>query len=328
MPSINESTSTPLNAALEAGLDVLDLNQVIKFTKYIKLVLPYDGFVFWVKADQVSPSALYNASQYNQRYYNDSSEVVTATATIDVPGSLHYTTDQAQEETQTFGRNQIVFNAKTPVNDLNEVSPVVMWIGEFQGQRFAFARRSSFYEQAGIYHYRGDAIYPSMMSQIVDDVHAFNAMDYVVSNSLPIWLRLSKFMPLYPSYLVTENIEPPFASVHIGENDTEAIQMAPLITRDSSHYQLAMDKVRITTYGVRNNEILDFVDYVNQYSLDTDDIGMMNMPIVRDSKTIQSELNIIAMKKVLEFEVSYYQTRVADVARQLIKKAFISFNPV
>lgn len=327
MASINDPTSTPLNAALEAGVDTLSLSQTITFTKYVKLVLPYDGFVFWVRADQVSPGALLNASQYNRRFYNEPTAVVSAAATMTVKGSLHYTTDQAQEETETFGRNQVVFNAESEVVDLNEVSPVVMWIGTFEGIQFAFTRRASFYQQAGIYHYRGDAIYPSMRSQIVDDVRAFDAQQYVISNSLPVWLALSRYMPMYPSYLVRENIEPPFAAVHIGDDDTEAIQSAPLIAADSSHYQLAKDRVRITTYGLRNNEIMDFLDYVNAYSLDTDVIGLMNMPIVRDAKVIQSELNIIAMKKVLEFEVSYYQTRVADVARQLIESAFITFNP-
>ena len=49
------------------------------------------------------------------------------------------------------------------------------------------------------------------------------------------------------------------------------------------------------------------------------------MPIVRDGKRQQSELQAIAMLKVLDFEVDYYQTRVNAVARQLIKSATPTF---
>jgi hypothetical protein len=83
--------------------------------------------------------------------------------------------------------------------------------------------------------------------------------------------------------------------------------------------------VRITLYGTRNFSALDFVDCVNQYSLDTDLIGIMNLPTVRDEKRTQSELSTIAMKKSVEFVVSYYQQRANDVARQIILSAIPSF---
>jgi len=55
--------------------------------------------------------------------------------------------------------------------------------------------------------------------------------------------------------------------------------------------------VRITLFGVRNDQALDFVACVNQYSLDYDMFGVMNMPTIRDEKRTQAELNVIAMKK-------------------------------
>lgn len=330
MPSINDPAPTALNAALEAGLDVLSLDQTIHFTKYIKVILPYDGFVFWVKADQVSPGALYNAQAYNRAYYNDPTIILSPAATMSVKGSLHYATDTRQEETQTFGRNAVRFTAEEEVEYLNEVSPMVMWLGEWEGLQFGFNTRRSFYRQADIHHYMGDAIYPSMRANIINDPHELNTRSYVISNSLPVWLAMSGPLgvSIWPSYLVSENIAPPFVAVHIGEDDTTPIQGAPLILQNSSHYQLVSDMVRVTTYGLRNDQIMDLLDFVNQYSLDTDIIGIQNIPIPRDTKALQTELNIIAMKKVIEFQVSYYQTRMADVARQLIKSAFISFNPL
>ncbi|MBL4028075.1 hypothetical protein H5I45_24615, partial [Escherichia coli] len=56
MPSLSElqNAKTELNATLTQGLDDLSRFQVVTFTKYIRKVLPLDGFVFWVKASVLS----------------------------------------------------------------------------------------------------------------------------------------------------------------------------------------------------------------------------------------------------------------------------------
>jgi len=105
------------------------------------------------------------------------------------------------------------------------------------------------------------------------------------------------------------------------------LQAAPLITRNSSHYQLVKETVKITIYGTRNYNALEFQDYVFQYSLNTDNIGVLNMPVIQDEKVTQSEFGIIAMKKSITFEVSYYQQNLLDIARQLIEHAFIEVHP-
>ena len=48
---------------------------------------------------------------------------------------------------------------------------------------------------------------------------------------------------------------------------------------------------------------------------------MMNMPVMGDGKRPQPELQAIAMQKVITYEISYYQTRAANVARRLILEA-------
>jgi hypothetical protein len=111
---------------------------------------------------------------------------------------------------------------------------------------------------------------------------------------------------------------PPYAVVHIPPEGTRAIQSAPLLTRDRSHYQLAADQCRVTLYGLQSDEAEDFLDCVLQYSVNSDNFGVMNMPIVRDGKRNQTELIAVAMQKFIDFEISYNQARVADVARQLI----------
>lgn len=309
MPSVSESLGkqNPLKASLDAGIENTSQHQFITFKKYVKFVLPLDGFIFWIRADLVT-------------------DPTPSAKVIKVKGSLHYATENTQAEDDSIAVNHVVFTAESEIQDFNEISAQVIYIASFQSIRFAFSRRKSFYQQAGIYHYGGDAIYPVMATQIIDDLADLDEHDLIVSNSLPIWLGLNRFMPMYPSFLMPDNIEPKYAAVHIAPEATEAIGATTLITRNSSSYQLVKDKVQITMYGLNNNEAIDFLNYVFQYSVDYDTIGVMNMPTIRDAKRTQAELNIIAQKKTVEFEVSYYQERVTDVARQLILHATMSFQ--
>lgn len=324
-------SSSQMAETLGAGLTTLSLDQTVTFTKYVKLILPLDGFVFWVNADLVATSVLANLP-------SDTCGVNSLT----VMGSLHHAVNQRQAEDETIGVNRVLFTTQQEIQDFNAVSPDVIYIATIEddtdtGVRFAFARRGYFYEAATVWHYEGDAIYPPMESQIIDDLTDFDDTDVVVSNSLPIWLALNSIfqatdpawnLPMYPSFLVSENILPPYASVHIQPDQTEAIQPVPWLDTDSSHYQLARDMVRITIYGARNKVALDFQDKVFDYSLNTDALGIMSaaaVPITRDEKRTQTELAILAMKKTITFEVSYYQTRANNIARQLILSCIPTF---
>ena len=253
-----------------------------------------------------------------------------------VKGSLHYSSDSRQEEPETITVNRVVFTAQSPVEDFNEIAPDEMWLGEIDDIRFSFTSRSSFYAQAGLWHYVGDAVYPDMEPQIIDRANQFDAFQ-IVSNSLPNWLSMNgvaaeDYLPfsnptlrLYPSYLVPGNLRPPFVSVHVEPSGTSALGAAPALGRRLTHTQLATDRVRLTLWGVKNDEAQNFVDFVNQFSLIYDQIGIMNMPILRDEKRTQSELSTIAQKKTIEYQVSYIQTSARDVARQLILRAIPTY---
>lgn len=335
MPSINEAAElgkTELASDLEAGVKAISYNASITFRRYVKLVLPLDGYVFWVRDTLVSQSALYNALQFNAAYYNQPPAQTNPepAPVIEVMGSLHYMTDTRQDESETYAVNAVVFTCMQEVTDLNDAGPEILWIGEFQGLRFAFSSRGSFYRQANLYHYRGQAVFADMETQIVDKLEGFS-QSLIVSNSLPIWLALNDHQPfygiknpgfrLYPSYLIPNNQQPYYGAVHIPPGQTEAIAMAPLLSRTMSHSQLVAERVKITLWGQRNASALDFVDFVQQYSLDYDTIGIMNSPVVQDEKRTQNELNTIAMKKTVEFEVNYYQSSARNIARQQISRA-------
>jgi len=311
MPSVFETEQVPgqLQAGLDAGVDTLSQRQTITFQQYVRKVLPVDGWIFWLATGQ----------------------------SIDAIGSLHHSVRLEQREDETIGINRVTFTAEQAIQDFNLVEPNMIYIatvGEFQ---FAFSNQDNFYEQAGLFHYSGDAVYPTLAEQVVNSVADLDLTDQIVTNSLPVWLTLSTAtvfgatnptFPIYPSFLVPQDAAPPYASVHIGENDTEAIGGAPYIDQTSSHWQLCKDKVRITLYGVRNADALGFQDFINAYTMSlTPGFGVMNMPVIRDAKRVQTELGVIAQKKVIDYEISYYQNTVKDLARQFILSCPIRYIP-
>ncbi len=232
--------------------------------------------------------------------------------------------------------NKVIFTSENPINEeFSGIDDAHILIGQYGLLKFAFSNRENFYERAGIWHYVGDAVYPHMESQIIDDPGALDTKALIVSNSLSLWLGLNNnapfygfgnTIPLYPSYLVQPNIRPPFGTVHIYPETTQAIASAPVIGFRSAHSQLMRERVRIVMYGVANDYAMTFVDAVNQYSSDYNYFGMMGVPsAMADEKVEQNELSIIAQKKSIQFDISYYQNSVRDIARQIIGQAIPTF---
>lgn len=332
---------TPMGSDLAEGLQTLSLDQVVCFSRYVRLVLPLDGYVFWIRDAIIDMSARYNKGRFNAFRFNQFGSIDVPAPTLTVQGSVHYATDVRQEETEVYAANRVVFTAENEVNSLNRIAPGTLWIGTFldgdTSLRIAFSSQSSRYYQAGLWHYVGFAVYPDMQTQIIDTVTGFDTQSVVVSNSLPAWMGLNAYAPFYgfgipagltlfPSFLSPLNEAPPFGVVHINPDATKGLASAPTIdSRTSTHQQLSTDTVRVTLWGTRNNTAMDFIDAVYQYSQDTDAFGIMNIPVPRDEKRTQSELGTIAMKKSIDFEVSYIQNRINNVAGQIIKSAKVRF---
>jgi hypothetical protein len=319
MVTVNESASSLKQGNSDsAALRVISLDQVIPFTQYIRYVLPLDGYVFWMR-----------------------------TQTIQVRGSLHMSILKRQNEDETFANNTVIFTTADMIQSFNEISPNKIWVGEFEDQKFAFTRSDGIYKAAGIFHYTGDAVNAAMLSQLIDVGDQLPASTLIVSNSLPLWLSLVTYTPvwlvpnnplitLYPSFAIPDNLRPPYGAVHVEPGATRILQATPLLgpthpvgnaalgtysgtALSATHWQLVSDHVRVTLYGATNQVAMDFMELVNAYSYDQDVMGIMSATPMRDEKRVQTELGILAMKKTIEFDVSYYQTRVDDVARQLIE---------
>lgn len=292
-----------IRGPLAVGLNVIDEQQIVAFTLYYRRVLPADGFVFWINSALVNESGL--STTFNAR------------------GSLHHTTVNSQDESESMSIHQMVFTSLQVVDQLAAIESDSLWLGETAGQKYAFSSRSSWYRQAHLWHYTGDAVYPPLSTQVVDTLP--DLTNRIVSNSLPIWLTLNTRFPLFPSMIVPDNMDPPFASVHIGEDDTSPMMAGAYFDKTKTRWQLSKDRVRVVTYGVRNDEILDWIDDVQDYCIaNPSTMGIMNSPIPKDAKRGQVEISTLAQKKVIEFEVDYYQSRSRDVARQLITTALMT----
>jgi hypothetical protein len=295
-----------MSASLLSGLNTLSENQVITFNLYKQLILPLDGFVFWVRADLLA-------------------DVPPSPITIQVEGSLHYNSNQSQNEDETIAVQKVIFTTIQEVAPFNHVEATSMYLGCFENLEFSFTARTMYYKQSGLYHYYGDAVFPAMRSQIINDIAQLSDTSQVVSNSLPIWLAQDALMPIYPAYLVPTNLTPPYAVINILSNSQKALQSFPYLDSTSNHSQLIQETVKIVIYGLRNNVALDFQDYILSNSLN-DEFGIMNMPIIRDEVRTQSELNVRGMKKSIEFEISYYQSVAQDIARQLILSSIPTYT--
>ena len=303
---INEFEDNPLAGALQAGLNMISQNQTVTFNSYRRVILPLDGYVFWLRDNSV-PS-------------------------IEVFGSLHYSADQKQELDNTISFVNVLFTTNTQIANLEEIQPGNIWIGSFDDFQFTFSSHGNYYDQAELWHYEGHAVYPEMRTQVIEDSTQLPTKP-IVSNSLPIWLQLSSnALPVFPSFLVPENLTPPYVVCHIGQDDTRNLQPIKLTDRiGRGSYQLVSDKVRFITYGLNNQDIFSFVDSIYNLNEFNPIFGILKEGItIRDVKHIQSELNVIAQQKEITLDVSYVQSAVYEDAITYIKKAlinFVSWNP-
>lgn len=311
LPSPDHNVSE-LSDAIDQAARELSLDQEITFQPYTRVVLPIDGYVFW------KPS----------------------TPAFTVKGSLHFTQVVEQNEDETFGLANVLLTTRNRLVEFETMPPNTLYVGRIGDKdgaprfRFTLSAQNGRYKAAGLWHYSGRSVPPALAAQLLDQDGTIDASRAITSNSLALWLALNSYTPLwaeqfkpkvmlYPSDLVDPNLIPPYGIVHIGGNDTRSLQSAPYIDSTMSSWQLAADRVKVTLYGLQSDEAIAFHNAVLAYSRDTDNFGIMNMPIVRDEKRIEPGMQAIAMKKSIDYEISYIQSRVAQVGRRLILEAKI-----
>lgn len=309
------SKQSQIQAALDAGVEQVSGEQEVAFRQYTRVQLTSDGTVFWVATQE----------------------------RVNAKGSLHYATDRHQAEDETIAANQFLFNSETEITQFNAVAPSVMWIGTWPVAggtlRVAFAQRGNYFREAQVWHYSGFAIYPALQTQIIDDEADLPAGP-IVSNSLPIWLTQNDLAPVYPSFLVPDNIAPPYVVVHIPPEATETLCAAPAVGpwpgsvqpdtgASPLHYlsvsQLCRDTVEITLYGFSNASAWQYLANLYEASESgSAPFGFANSPAILDEKRPQVELAAIAQKKRIVILANYDQGAADTVARRLILAAAVS----
>ena len=316
---LNEGTQTGLQTSLYQGIEQLAGKLTLTFQRYVRQTISQDGYVFWVLAGQ------------------------TLTAT----GSLHYATSQEQEEDQTLGINSVIFTSENQIAQFNTVQDGVLWVCDWETPsgntiQIAFSRQGPYFPQAKLWHYTGFAVYPALSSQLVQSA-ADLPLGPIVNDSLPIWLALPESLaatpgsqassaPVYPSFLVPTNIAPPYIVAHIEPGSTKALGAFPILSWPGTPTpntalqlmpasQLAQDSVRLTFYGFNNQQAIQYLTAMKEYSENTDAFGFMSSPAFQDEKRTQSEITALAMKKTLTFRASYYQSTSDAFARRLILSA-------
>lgn len=313
-----ENAKGQMASVLSEGLKTISESQEVTFSLYVRLILPLDGFLFWVKADLLTPLAL---AQLGIAPIN-----TTVPLSVSAQGSLHWMTTSQQTDITSQGLNNVLFTTSQKIDEFNSVDADSMYIGEVDGAPFSFSWMGNRYEQADLYHYRGESIYPVMRSQMITSLDGFNPQALVVSNSLPIFLSLNAAIAgtalrIYPAYLVPQNVKPPFLVVDV--KNTRPLQMAPLMPQRAQH---VMDTVRVTLFGFNNDQALLYTDYIVNQALLYEEFGISNCPAPVDDKMNQRELNAIAMKKHIDFELNYYQQTSSDIAVRYISEVFVNWN--
>ena len=298
----------PMAADLAAGVNMLSATETVTFVPYVRVVSPLDGYVWWAKSTTLTP--------------------------VNVQGSLHYATELTQVADSTIGYDTILFTALSPVDIFSQENPQVLYIADYEGVVFAFSARNYLYQQADLYHYTGTALSATFATQIVDNISDIDLTAIIVSNSLPIWLLLpsisSPFLPfvcpipLYASFLVPNNLLPPYGAVHIDPERTEALSSSPHYDATLGSTQSMKDCVTLTLYGCSNAQAKLVLDAVLQFCYYYGTLGLMNMPAIRDEKKAQVEFQVLAQKKTIYFEVSYVTSVARAIARELIQKAAIA----
>lgn len=319
MPTLEQAAGSPgagMGASLQAGIVQLSGGQLFTFTLYARMILPADGFVFYVLASAANPPPA------------DPTPADLAAYSFIEQGSLHVAQRINQVEDNTTSFQDVTFTTKREIREFVDVAAGALWIMTLpNGTQVAFSAQRGRYDQAGIWHYYGRALYPYEATQIIaspDDIPA----DNVVSNSLPFWLSMStQDLPVYPSFLVPQNAVPPYVAADVGT--TDGIGASPLYGPNYSQSQLVTETVQFVFYGVRGNGVLDFQRALLQNSGDASEgksYAVMNIPVPTDGKKPQSEFGIIAQQKTMALQVNYYQARARTEARKLILSAFINIT--
>ncbi|MDI2113068.1 hypothetical protein [Commensalibacter nepenthis] len=282
--------------ALQDGLNTIRQGQVIIITYYQKAILPYDGFVYWVKSrkkDSVEASMIHYSDELrheDQSYYDDASLIITTTEPL---------FDFSQEDIETLP----VFN--------------------YAGKQYVIKKTGNNTDNAGLYHNFAKVIEPRLKSIFLNTKKDFLEKTVQFSNSISRFILLANGyfdlvkIPyiIYPEWLVPLNKTPPY--ITIGITETEALSVGHkqvYINEQPTFVNPAKDYIELNLYGLDNHEAINFLATLEKWSLIYQQMGFLNIPRIKDLPSSQNEIGSLSQKKIIEIEVFYYQSANIDEA--------------
>ena len=298
-----------LSAQIDAAVGLLSQGRTFDLVTYSKFTNPVDGYVYWLKTDTVEK----------------------------VAGSLHNSANQDQTADETINRNTIVFTTMERIKAFDSIDPDEIRVisvalddpalVDTGPLLIGFNIANNFYQQAGAYHYIGQAVYPQFRTFFIDDPEEWGA-SLVPANSLPILLdQLADYgIPVYAAYAVPPNVQGPYLSIDIQQSTT--LQAMPgfyeEITKTGTIWHVESfrrDMVELIAYNIKSADVQGLVAHIYDASARPALFGLMSAPQVSDLAAVQSEYGIRADKKSVKMDVSYWLSASVESVRKTITQA-------
>lgn len=294
-----------LKDVIETGWATLAQAREFDLVKYNAFRNPADGYLYWLKTDEVQK----------------------------ITGSLHNRAIQENTQDHTNNRNTIILTTSDQIKGFDVADPTTALFISIQiddpsivdggPMIIGFNSSDAFYEQAGTYHYMGEAVFPNFRQFIVDDPVDW-AANIVPANSLPIMIdQLGDYgVPVYAAWAVPANIQGAYISVNIDNSRT--MHMMPLYdSAQGVNYanQFKADDIELVAYNMRAANIQGLVTHIFDSSMRPAKFGLMSIPQVNDIPAVQSEYGIRADKKSVKMSINYWLSTSTELVRKTITQA-------
>ncbi|CAI3958064.1 unnamed protein product [Commensalibacter communis] len=295
--------------AIQSGLDVMRLDQKLDISYYQKTILPYDGFVFWVKMRKKTS----------------------------IDAMIHYTDELKHEDQSFYNDANLIITTKEYLFDFFQNDLEILPVFDYEGKQYAIRRSGQNTQHATIFHNFARIIEPQFQSLFLNNKKDFTRKTVQFSNSISRFILLANGYfdlvkipyEIYPEWLVPFNKKPPY--ITIGISETEALNVGhkrTMVEGKETFINPAKDHIELNLYGLDNHEAINFLATLEKWSLIYQQIGFLNIPRVTDLHNTQNEIGSLSQKKVIEIEVFYYQSANIDEALldRMIDEVLINMN--
>ncbi len=303
-------SDSPYANILRNGVDFLKDGQTISFTTYRRAVLPFEGFVYWIKLHGGEKS---------------------------IESMIHKTDELYQEEDSFRNESTILITTRESLFNFSQDGIDEIKVFNYQDSLYVLRKTGENADQSGIYHNMAHIVEPQMQNTFLDTEDDFRNRNMQFSSSVPLFIMFSMGLfdlfqdhyDMYPGWLTPYNKKPPYISINV--SDTEALSSATAYeTVDGNTYigKLVTEKVTFTLYGYDNEQIMIFLSDLEKWSMVYNYVGFMSSPAIVDEIHSKVETGTVALKKTIEVDISYIQmAKLSEALKEkIISTVLMKFN--